>query len=268
VTWRANVEGSGRVLEAAKTAGVAAVVYASSVGAYSPGSGRVDETWPTHSVPTAAYGREKAYVERMLDAFEARNPDVRVVRLRPGFIFQRASASAQRRLFAGPLLPGRLVRPGRLPLLPVPSGLRFQALHAADAAQAYRLAVVNDVRGAFNVAADPVIDQDVLADLFETRPLAVPHRVARGALAAAWHAHLIPADPGLLDLVLQLPLLDTRRAREELGWHPSRSGVDALRELLDGLTEGAGADTPPLVSDTPRRRLAEIATGGPIGGAL
>jgi UDP-glucose 4-epimerase len=261
VTWRANVEGSGRVFEAARAAGVTSVVYASSVGAYSPGSGPVDETWPTHSIPTAAYGREKAYVERMLDTFEARHPDVRVVRLRPGFIFKRSSASEQRRLFGGPLVPGWLTRPGRLPLLPVPSGLRFQALHTTDAAEAYRLAVVGDVRGAFNVAADPVIHANVLAELLGTRPLAVPPALAKGALAIAWHAHLVPAEPALLDLVLQLPLLDTRRARSELGWNPHRSGVDALREMLDGMADGAGADTPPLAADTLRHRLKEVAAG-------
>src|SRR4051795_2995547 len=68
VTWQANAVGSARVFEAAAAAGVGALIYASSVGAYSPGPGRrVDETWPTHSVPTAAYGREKAYVERVVD---------------------------------------------------------------------------------------------------------------------------------------------------------------------------------------------------------
>ena len=42
-------------------------------------------------------------------------------------------------------------------MLPVPAGVRFQALHSLDAADAYRLAIVRDVRGAFNVAADPVV---------------------------------------------------------------------------------------------------------------
>jgi UDP-glucose 4-epimerase len=44
-----NVEGSRRVFEAAAHAGAGALVYASSVGAYSPGpkDRPVDETWPT-----------------------------------------------------------------------------------------------------------------------------------------------------------------------------------------------------------------------------
>ncbi len=175
---------------AASAAGVGALVYASSVGAYSPGPGRrVDESWPTHSVPTAAYGREKAYVERLLDTFEARHPDIRVVRLRPAFIFQRQAASQKRRIFAGPLRPNALVRPSRLPVVPWPAGLRFQALHANDVAEAYRLAVVGDARGAYNVAADPVINAESIGEVVGSRVVLVPGRLARAGLTAAWQLH-------------------------------------------------------------------------------
>src|SRR4051812_32207128 len=120
VTHTVNVEGSARVFEAAADAGVGALVYASSVGAYSPGPKNrlVDESWPTEGIPTSFYARHKAAVERILDAFAAAHPDVRVVRLRPGLIFQREAASEIRRLFAGPLLPSPLVRRGLVPLVP------------------------------------------------------------------------------------------------------------------------------------------------------
>ena len=39
--------------------------------------------WPTGGVPTSFYSRHKVEVERLLDGFEARAPDVRVVRLPP-----------------------------------------------------------------------------------------------------------------------------------------------------------------------------------------
>jgi nucleoside-diphosphate-sugar epimerase len=262
VTWRANAVGSARVFAAAADAGVGTVVYASSVGAYSPGPGRtVDESWPTHSMPTAAYGREKAYVERVLDAFEARHHGVRVVRLRPAFIFQRPAATEQRRIFAGPFLPNWLVRPGRLAVLPLPPGLRFQAVHADDVADAYARALLRDVRGAFNVAAEPVLDADVLAGVLDARPVRVPRAVVRAATALAWRTHLAPADPALLDLVLGLPLLDPTRARDELGWTPRHSAVDALHELIEGMAHGAGGSTPPLTPDSLGRRAQEISGG-------
>ena len=48
---------------------------------------------------------------------------IRVVRLRPAFIFQRRSASEQRRIFAGPFVPNWIARPGALPVLPLPRTL-------------------------------------------------------------------------------------------------------------------------------------------------
>jgi hypothetical protein len=50
----------------------------------------------------------------------------------------------------------------------------------------------------------------------------------------------------MLDMALHLPLLDVARARTELGWTPRHSGLDALRELIEGLTTGSGGATPPL----------------------
>ena len=263
-TWQTNVLGSIRVFEAAAQAGVKAIVYASSVGAYSPGpqDEAVDESWPTHALPTAAYGREKSYVERVLDAFEREHQDIRVVRLRPGFIFKRESASEQRRLFAGPLLPNRLVRPELIPVLPDLPGLRFQALHASDAAEAYRLSITKPVRGPFNIAADPVVDARALGELLGARPVRVPPSAVRAAIAAAWHLHLSPASPTLFDLARSLPIMDTGRARNELGWSPSHTSLDALAELIEGLREGAGQATPPLAPRTSGRlRRRELATG-------
>jgi nucleoside-diphosphate-sugar epimerase len=264
VTWRNNVLGTIRVLDAAARSGAPALVYASSIGAYSPGPAAdtaVDESWPTHSLPTAGYGREKAYVERLLDIFERNHPAVRVARLRPAFIFKRASATSQRRLFAGPFVPNRLLRPGRVPVLPYPGGLRLQALHSIDAADAYLRAITSDVHGAFNVAADEILDGPALAEILGARPVAVPRPLVRAAVAAAWHARLVPADPKLLDLALDLPVMDTSRARAELGWAPRRSAREALGEMLEGLADGVGGPTAPLAPDRADRRVAEIATG-------
>jgi hypothetical protein len=93
-----------------------------------------------------------------------------------------------------------------------------------------------------------------------------PNRLAAAvpvpvAVALTWRAHLAPADPASMDLVLDLPLLDTTRARDELGWVPRRSATDAVRELLDGIAEGAGSSTAPLAPDSAAGRLRELAGG-------
>ncbi|MFI9649537.1 SDR family oxidoreductase [Streptomyces sp. NPDC052040] len=247
-TWETNVLGGIRVFEAVATAGVPVLVHASSVGAYSPGpkDHAVDESWPTHGWPDAAYTREKAYLERILDAYEYEHPGVRVVRMRPAFLFKRESASEQRRIFGGRFLPGPLVRPELLPFLPDVSGLRVQALHTDDAAHAYRLAIHREVRGAFNLAADPPLDAAVLGEVLGARPVRLPRSAARSAIAAAWGLRLLPASPHLFDAVLRLPIMDCTRAHTELGWQPGLTATEVLEEFLTGLQEGAGAPSAPL----------------------
>jgi UDP-glucose 4-epimerase len=269
-TRAVNVDGSRRVMEAVARARVPALVYASSVGAYSrgPKDRRVDETWPTGGVPSSFYSRDKAEVERLLDAFERDRPEVRVVRLRPGLIFQRGAASEIRRLFAGPFLPSRLVAPKWIPIVPRHPRLRFQAVHADDIADAYRRAIVGDARGAFNVAADPILDGEALGRLLSARPVPVPAPVLRGGAAAAFHLRLTPTPPGWVDMALEVPLMDTSCARDVLGWEARRDAGSALLELLEGIRTSAGAPTPTLApgGDGPLRAreiLAGVGARGP-----
>lgn len=243
-----NVEGSKRVFDAVGATGVPALIYASSVGAYSPGpkDRTVDETWPTEGIATSFYSRHKAAVERLLDRFEADHPDTRVVRMRPALIFKREAATDIRRLFLGPLAPTRLLRPQLIRLVPDVPGFGVQAVHTEDVAEAYRLAVHNHHRGAFNLAADPVLDSEELARVFGARRVPAPPKLLRFLADLSWRARLQPTPPGWIDLALGVPLLDTTRARERLGWQPRTTAAEALLDLLDGLAGGARGPTPPL----------------------
>lgn len=262
---RVNVGGSRRVFEAAADAGVPALVHASSIGVYSPGpkDRRVDESWPRDGVPSSFYSRHKAAAERALDEVEAANRRLRVVRLRPALIFKREAGPEVRRLFAGPLLPARLLRPGLVPVLPLPDRLVLQAVHGDDVGAAYRLAALSaDARGAYNIAAEPLLDPSCLAGFFRARRVRVPERALRVVADATWRAHLQPTPPGWLDMGLEVPVMDIGRAREQLGWSPQRTATEALAELLDGMRGPSGLPTPPLKpSAGAPLRLREFLTG-------
>lgn len=66
-------------------------------------------------------------------------------------------------------MPGTLLRSALIPVVPDRPRLRCQAVHSLDVGDAYRRALLSDARGAFNLAADPVIGSGELAAIFHAR---------------------------------------------------------------------------------------------------
>jgi UDP-glucose 4-epimerase len=263
---RINLEGSRRVFEAVGAAGVPKLIHASSVGAYAPGpkDDPVGEDWPVGGTETSFYSRHKALVEKQLDEFEARVPGTAVVRLRPALIFKGEAATEIRRLFAGPFLPSFLLRSGLIPALPRLPGLRFQAVHSSDVGRAYALAAIRDVTGAFNLAAEPPLGLEDLAAIFHARTFPLQVAAVRRLADLSWRMRLQPTPPGWLDMAMDVPLMSSERAERELGWHPQVSATEALAELIGGIREGDGKQTPPLEPAGLGGRLDELRTG--VGG--
>lgn len=252
---RTHVEGTRRVAEAVVRAGVPHLVVASSVGAYSPVSNNVPraEDWPTDGIPTSHYSVDKAAQERVLDEIETSHPDLAVARLRPALIFQGDAAQSVVRYFLGPLVPVRLLRHRRPPVLPLPAGIRAQAVHADDAADAYLRVILERARGAFNVAADDVLlGRDLARIVDHGRLIELPPAVARTALGAAYDGRVVRMDPGWLDMAMTVPVLDTTRIRSELGWTPRRTAAEAVEELLAGMAVGQGLRSATLHPATAR----------------
>ncbi|WP_305782628.1 NAD-dependent epimerase/dehydratase family protein [Symbioplanes lichenis] len=246
--FEANVLGTRNVVDAVLRAGVPSFVFASSVGVYAPGPKHayVTESFPRTGVPGSSYSRHKALVESMLDRVEADHPTLRVVRLRPGLIFQHDAGTEIARYFAGPLLPARMLRFGRIPLIPSHPALRVQAVHADDVADAYARALASDARGAFNVAAGPVLDPAVAARAFHGHEVPIAGSFLKAAADLSWRLRLQPVDVGWVKLGLKAPLMSCDRIKAELGWRPLTDSVHALKELVRGMAERGSVDSPPL----------------------
>ncbi len=240
--YQANVLGSQAVLDAMAAAGVQQLVYASSLGIYAPGAlAPVAESWPDTGQATSTYSRHKVIVERLLDQFVLEHPATTVARFRPTVVVQREAAWMIRSLYLGPLVPRvalKLLRGGVLPILPLPAGIGLQFVHADDVGDAVIRLVQQRARGSFNIAAD-TLDGRAAAALVGARPIDVAPCVMRSAITALSVARLIALTPGWYDVATNTPLMDTSKARHELGWAPARSSTESARELIDGLAEGA-----------------------------
>jgi hypothetical protein len=63
-------------------------------------------------------------------------------------------------------------------------------------------------------------------------------------------------------MALAVPVMDTTRARTELGWEPTRDAGATLLELLEGMRDGADDDLPPLEHDAGgTARTGEVRSG-------
>jgi nucleoside-diphosphate-sugar epimerase len=244
---RLDIGGTRRVIAAALAAGVPHLVHQSSLGVYSPAppdDRPVDESWPREGIATSAYSRHKVAVEHLLDAVEGEHPALLVTRTRPVLIGQRSGASGVMRYTLPTIVPASVLRV--LPVLPVDGRLRLQFVHADDVATAIRLAIEQRRGGPFNLAADGILRVEDLAAALGARHLPVPLSLLRRAADWTWRAHLQQVDVGWLDMGYSVPLLDSTRARVELGWSPRADAHHVFAEMLSGMREAAHDDTPIL----------------------
>jgi nucleoside-diphosphate-sugar epimerase len=249
---RINVDGTQRVLDAAAAAGVPHVLHMSSLGVYAAGphDRRISEDWPTVGIPSSQYSRDKVAAEQRVRAFAAAHPAVTVSMTRPTLVLQPGAASEIGRYFLGEVLlaaarrlPGAVAR--RLPLT-LPGDLSISFVHADDVADAIVRILDRRAPGPFNLSAEPALSADALARALGTFRVPTPAFVLRAALEVAYRAHLVPTEPGWLDLGQGVPLLDSARARTALDWAPVHRADDVLREFVTALGRGEGSDSPLL----------------------
>ena len=259
-----GVGGTRRVLEAVTAAGVPHLVHLSSMGAYAPkeDDAPVDESWPTTGVPTSPYSRHKAAAERLLDDHEASGATTLVTRIRPGIVGQRSAGSALLRYGVPGWVPAKAL--DLLWVLPLDRNLRVPVVHADDVAAAIEQVLVRRLGGAFNLAAEPPVTTERIAEAFGARPLHVPSPLVRAAVATSWRLHLQQVDPGWLDLAFSLPLLDCGRAARELDWTPAKDAVAVLQEVVEGMRDTASDASPVLRLRTPLRQALTALRRGPL----
>jgi nucleoside-diphosphate-sugar epimerase len=239
-TREINVDGTLNVFRAAADAGVSRFVYASSVAAYGFGADIPDlitEDWPVRPAARLFYAQEKAELEGLLAAEAAEHPELALYLLRPPVVLG-PNAVGGKDVLPGPLAPlGRALfgRPRRLPV-PVPAvvpELPLQFVHEADVGSALLLCVVGaGPAGAYNIAGDGVLTAADVAREFGALPLPVPAAPAQLAAKALSRLPFLPPVGEWVEAASRPVIMDTSRAKRELGWQPRYTGLEALRDTL------------------------------------
>ncbi|MEA2144401.1 MAG: UDP-glucose 4-epimerase [Solirubrobacteraceae bacterium] len=235
-----NVDGTMNAFAAAAAAGAQRFVYASSVAAYGFGSDNpigMTEDWPTRPAEHLFYAREKAEIERLLRDGAAVHPEVGLYLLRPPIVLGPHAVGAKA-FVPGLLAPLARRIAGlalRLPVAPpvlVPP-LAVQFIHEQDVGEALRLCVVGaGPPGAYNIAGDGELTALDIARELGLRAVAVPQAPVQAAARLLAALPFAPPSLGWAEALASPAIMDTGKARRELGWSPRWTGLDALRETL------------------------------------
>jgi len=219
-----EVVGSLHVMNAAAAAGVRKLVLTSSAQIYGPHPDNPNFLSEDHSMRPqrdAHSLRDRAEVEGLLRIFAQRHRELVVTSLRPCWIVGPSYESAVTRRFETARVVTLL---GYDPLL--------QFLHELDWLDAVDLALERDAPGAFNLAGDGVLPLSTLLRLAGKSSLPLPHPLLYRAAYLEAIARTGDAPAALFDYLRFLWVVDTRRAREELGFDPVYTTKEAWMSFV------------------------------------
>jgi UDP-glucose 4-epimerase len=246
-TRKVNLQGTRNVFEAALRAGVKRLVYASSVAAY---GFHPDNPQPlTEEVPPRGsegfyYSAQKAELEELLDELLL-GSDVEPYVFRPCIVAgPRATMLVEQTVDAVRVVdPIPVVRKGveKLPLvspiLPDP-GTPIQLVHHDDVAQGMAAAICGDgPPGVYNLAGEGEIQVSDLARALGWRSVPVPGPAVSLGTAAARRLRFVSSKLEWATAADTPVLMDTAKARRDLGWKPRHDAEETLRETVAAARE-------------------------------
>jgi nucleoside-diphosphate-sugar epimerase len=241
-----NVEGTLNVFGAARAAGAKRFVYASSVAAY--GFHRdnpigMTEDWPTRPASRLFYAQEKAELEQLLQAEADASPEPALYLLRPPIVLGPHAVGAK------DTVPQSVSRVGRAMLdlvrwLPIPvpiltADVQLQFIHEDDVGQALlKCVLAAGPPGAYNIAGDGVLTGADVARELGLAPISIPGRVVQSAarvVSSLPRPPFVPPATEWVEAVSHPSIMDTSKAKLELGWEPKYTGAEALHETVRAL---------------------------------
>jgi UDP-glucose 4-epimerase len=249
-TQRVNIEGSRNVFEATVQAGAKRLVYASSVAAYgfhADNPPLLTEDVPPRGTDRHYYSAQKAELEGVLETvLTDSGGHTAAYVFRPCIV---AGPDAPALLENIPYIrlsdqmPGAVLRaleflPVLKPVLPDP-GTEFQLVHHDDVAAALRSAVLGrGTPGVYNLAGPGTLKMSNIADALGWYSVPVPEFALDAAAEVVARVPFIPAEAQWIESIRTPVLMDTKKARRELGWRPQHEALETLKEMVSAARDG------------------------------
>jgi nucleoside-diphosphate-sugar epimerase len=239
---RVNLDGSRNVFEAAATAGVKRLVYASSVAAYGfhkDNPQPLTEDIPARGSSAHYYSAQKAEVEELLaDALHSSPTKAYILRpcivagpQAPLLIDSLPYTQISERL-PGPVLSLLEGVPILRPVLPDP-GVPFQLVHHDDVASAVRAAVLGRGRpGIYNLAGSGEMTVAKMAQELGWYSIPVPELAIDAVAEMVSRLGFLPAQAQWIAAFREPVIMSAAKARKELGWRPRHDALETLRETI------------------------------------
>jgi len=246
-TRKVNLQGTRNVFEAAITAGVPRLVYASSVAAYGfhPENPQpLTEDVPARGSDGFYYSAQKAELEDLLDELLLGSA-VEAYVFRPCIVAgPRATMLVEQTVEAvrvgdplPPLRRGIEKLPLVKPILPDP-GTPIQLVHHDDVAQAMAAAICGDgPPGVYNLAGEGEVQVSDIARALGWRSIPVPGPAVSVGTAAARRLKFVSSKLEWATAADTPVLMDTTKARRDLGWEPRFDAQETLEQTVVGARE-------------------------------
>ena len=239
---RVNLAGTRNVFEATVAAHrPRRLVYTSSVAAYGYHSDNpvpITEEVPTRGSPEHYYSEQKSACEAILADITS-GSDVEVFVLRP-CIVAGPKAPALAEAMPWNRLPDAVRKmsrawPALKPPFPDP-GTPVQLVHHDDVADAIALAATTSAPpGAYNLAADGVLSMSDVGAALGARPVPVPSLVVSVASEVIARVPFLPSGLEWLHAGRTSTVMDTRKAKSQLGWTPKYTAAETLSGLAESI---------------------------------
>jgi UDP-glucose 4-epimerase len=217
------------------------LVYTSSVAAYGYHSDNpvpLTEDVSPRGPPEHYHSEQKAAREAELAAI-TKGSSLEVFILRP-CIVAGPKAPALANAMPWRLLPGvvqsgtRAVPPLKMPL--ADPGFPLQLVHHDDVAAAIALAATTDAPpGAYNIAGDGEISLSEVFTALGGHPVRVPAVAATTASTVIAHMQFVPSALEWLHIAKASVMMDTTKAKTQLGWKPKYTSAQTLQALAESL---------------------------------